>query len=166
MGSFKGWREQPGTEEAGGSWSHAERPHCPGARSPTRCPGPPRAGPGIFLLSSMDLGKSRSVTGLSFLICQREGRWGNLWGHHCVDVRCQTATGRRCSPPEGIRPRLPDVLGTGQMDAVNLPSSEDRSPSTPSCPEAHTFSAFREMFFKHPVWEPGRQQRAEARPLQ
>lgn len=50
------------------------------------------------------------------------------------------------------------------MNAVNFPSSEDLSPSTPSFPKAHTFSAFREVFFKHPMWGPKQQQCAEARP--
>lgn len=71
---------------------------------------------------------------------------------------------RKRSPLEGLLHWLPDVLRTGQTNAVNFPSSEDLSPSTPSFWKAHTFSAFRDMFFKHPVWEPQRQQRSEAQP--
>lgn len=50
------------------------------------------------------------------------------------------------------------------MSVVNFPLSEDLAPSTPSFSKAHTFSAFREMFFKRPVWGPKQQQRAEAQP--
>lgn len=46
---------------------------------------------------------------------------------------------------------------TGQVNAVNFPSSEDLAPSTPSFSKAHTFSAFREMFSEHPVWGPEQQ---------
>lgn len=53
---------------------------------------------------------------------------------------------------------------TGQVSAVNFPSSEDLAPSTPSFSKAHTFSAFREMFSEHPVWGPGNSKRAEAQP--
>lgn len=68
------------------------------------------------------------------------------------------------SAPAGSPHRLHDVLRTSQGNPVNFPSSEDLSPSTPSSLKAHTFSAFREMFFKLPVWVPKRQQCAAVTP--
>lgn len=75
------------------------------------------------------------------------------------DFRQQHTRARSGRPPRGLPP-AEDRPDEGRKS----PSCEDASPSTRSFSKPHTFSAFREMFSKPPVWGSRRQQRAEGRP--